>query len=298
MIAVDWGTSSVRAYRLATDGRVIDQRSTAAGLLACQGHFEAVLAQQVAGWDDTTILMAGMIGSRSGWVEVPYADCPAGAHEIAAGMREVAAASLPGRRVWIVPGLAHHPADEPPEVMRGEEVQIIGLPGEISEAGSHCICLPGTHSKWVRVEDGRIVSLRTAMTGEVYALLRQHSLLASLMPESTHADADDEASFARGMDASAGTGGLLHHLFGVRTQGLFGLLPAERAPSYLSGLLIGHELRGNRSDASLVHLVGGAALVRRYERALAQLGVATHSHAESLSARGLHRLALARGFAI
>ena len=298
MIAVDWGTSSLRAYRLDASGAVLDQRSAAAGLLACGGRFEPVLAEQVAGWDDPTIVMAGMIGSRSGWLEVPYADCPAGAHEIAAGLREVVAPSLPGRRVWIVPGLALRPAGAPPEVMRGEETQILGLPGEITDAGVHHICLPGTHSKWVRVEGGRIVSLRTAMTGEVYALLRQRSLLAALMPETIETDVDDEIAFARGIDASAGAGGLLHHLFGVRTQGLFGLLTPAQSPSYLSGLLIGHELRGCWTDTSVVHLVGGAGLVRRYERALARLGVATRSHGEALSARGLHRLALARGFVL
>ena len=170
-------------------------------------------------------------------------------------------------------------------------------PGELADAGAHCVCLPGTHSKWVRVESGRIVSMRTAMTGEVYALLRKHSLLAALMPGTADADVDDAAGFVRGVDASERAGGLLHHLFGVRSQGLFGSLSPARSPSYLSGLPIGHELRAIAADTGQVHLVGSAALVRRYERALAHLGVATRSHGEALSARGLHRLALARGLA-
>ncbi len=298
MIAVDWGTSSFRAYRLDATRGVMEQRNAAAGLLACGGKFEAVLAQQIAGWDDASIVMAGMIGSRSGWLEVPYVDCPAGPEQIAAGMREVAAPSLPGRRVWIVPGLAHRPAHEPPEVMRGEETQVLGLADELTGTGAHWVCLPGTHSKWVRFEAGHILSLRTAMTGELYALLRRHSLLATLMPEAIDGDVDDPAAFARGVAASAGTGGLLHQLFGVRTQGLFGALPAVQAPSYLSGLLVGHELRGLLpANAAVVHLVGGAGLARRYQRALELLGVAAHSHGESLSARGLHRLASLRGLA-
>lgn len=298
MIAVDWGTSSFRAYRLDASGRVLEQRSAAAGLLACGGRFEAVLAEQVAGWDDATIVMAGMIGSRSGWLEVPYADCPAGLAEIAAGLREVPAPSLPGRRVWIAPGLAHRAPQAPPEVMRGEETQILGLVDELAEAGPHWICLPGTHSKWVVVEAGRIVSLRTAMTGELYALLRRHSLLAALMPEAMADDVDDEPAFARGVAASAGAGGLLNHLFGVRTQGLFAQLAAAQAPSYLSGLLVGHELRGLvPAGTALVHLVGGAGLTRRYARALEQLGPHSRSHGEALAARGLHRLAGARGLA-
>lgn len=297
MIAVDWGTSSFRAYRLDAAGAVLEQRSAAAGLLACGGRFEAVLAEQVAGWDDVTVVMAGMIGSRSGWLEVPYVDCPAGLAEIAAGACEVAVPSLPGRRVWIAPGLVHRPPQAPPEVMRGEETQILGLASELAGAGPHWVCLPGTHSKWVRVEAGRIVTLRTAMTGELYALLRLHSLLAALMPEAMADDVDDAAAFARGVAASAGSGGLLHQLFGVRTLGLVGGLDAAQAPSYLSGLLVGHELRGLvPADAAVVHLVGGAGLARRYQRALEQLGSAARCHGEALAAHGLHRLAQARGF--
>ena len=298
MIAVDWGTSSFRAYRLDAAGQVLDQRSAASGLLACGGVFEPVLTAQLAGWDDPTILMAGMIGSRSGWQEVPYVDCPAGIAEVAAGLLEVAAPSLPGRRVWIVPGLAHHPRGAPPEVMRGEETQIFGLPAELSDAGSHCICLPGTHSKWVQLEQGRIMSWRTAMTGEVYALLRQHSLLAVLMPRNASEDADDEAAFLQGVDASGRDGGLLHHLFGVRSQGLFGSLPPALSPSYLSGLLIGHELRTMGAGTGQVQLVGGARLVRRYQQALAHLGVSTQCHGEALSSSGLHRIARVRSVTV
>lgn len=297
MIAVDWGTSSLRAYRLDAHGAVVDQRSADAGLLASAGRFEAVLAGQLDGWDDETILMAGMIGSRTGWLEVPYAGCPAGLAEIAAGLREVQAASLPGRRLWIAPGLARTPPDEPPEVMRGEETQLLGLLEQLPDAATHWVCLPGTHSKWVRVEAGRIVSWRTAMTGELYALLRRHSLLASLMPAAPAGDADDEAAFAHGVAASAATGGLLHQLFGVRTLGLFARLDSAQAPSYLSGLLIGHELRALApAPVDVVHLVGGAGLARRYARALAQLGQPSHSHGETLAAHGLYRLAQARGF--
>ena len=298
MIAVDWGTSSFRAYRLDASGVVLDQRSAAAGLLACGDRFEQVLAEQVGGWDDATIVMAGMIGSRSGWLEVPYADCPAGLTEIAAGMREVGTTSLPGRRVWIAPGLVHRPPQAPPEVMRGEETQVLGLAQDLFGKRPQWVCLPGTHSKWVQVSAGRIISLRTAMTGELYALLRRHSLLATLMPESIADDPDDEAAFARGVAASAGTGGLLHQLFGVRTLGLFAQLDAAQSPSYLSGLLVGHETRQLVPvDAEVVHLLGSAGLTRRYERALGQLGVACRSHGEALAARGLHRLAQARGFA-
>ncbi len=295
MIAIDWGTSSFRAYRLADDGTLREQRSAAAGLLACGGRFEAVLAQQLEGWDDELVALAGMIGSRSGWHEVPYVAAPAGTAEIAAGMHSFEAASLPGRRLLIAPGLSHRPAEGAPEVMRGEETQIVALLDRLPGDGPHWICLPGTHSKWVRVRAGRITGWQTAMTGELYALLRQHSLLAALMPADAAADADDPEAFARGLAASAQAGGLTHHLFGVRTRGLFGTLTPAQAPSFLSGLLIGHELLGLvPAAATRVHLVGSAALLQRYERALAASGIATQRHDEALSARGLHALVRAR----
>lgn len=298
MIAVDWGTTSFRAYRLDASGAVREQRSAAAGLLACDGRFGAVLAQQLEGWDDTLVLMAGMVGSRSGWREVPYVACPAGLDELAAGIFELEGAALPGRRVGIVPGVSQRGAGTAPDVMRGEETQVLGLLDRLPGAGPHTVCLPGTHSKWVQVRDGRIVGLRTAMTGELYALLRRHSLLAALMPAAMEDDGDDAEAFAQGVAASAADGGLAHQLFGVRTRGLFGALPPSGAPSFLSGLLIGHELRALRpATDALVHLVGGTALTARYMRALQALGATAQVHGEDLSAAGLWRIAAARGLA-
>ena len=291
MIAVDWGTSSLRAYRLDAAGALLEQRSAAAGLLACQGRFEPMLAQQLAGWDDELILMAGMIGSRNGWREVPYVACPAGLDEIAAGMLGVVAEGLPGRRIFIAPGLSHRPADGTPEVMRGEETQLLGLFGEGFGAGPHTVCLPGTHSKWATVGAGRISAFHTAMTGELYAVLKQHSLLGALMKH--EAGSDDAAAFELGVRTSTEAGGLLSHLFSVRTRGLFAELSAAHLPSYLSGLLIGHELNGLLAGAGHVHLIGSAALVQRYRRALALRHVAAQIHGEALVARGLHRLAAA-----
>jgi len=295
MIAIDWGTSSFRAYRLEdADGAVLEQRSAAAGLLACQGVFETVLAEQLAGWDDEPlVLMAGMIGSRNGWHEVPYVSCPAGFEQVAAGMLEVSAASLPGRRIFIAPGLSDRPAGGLPEVMRGEETQLIGLLGQLEGPGPHTLCLPGTHSKWATIEAGRITSFHTAMTGELYAVLSQHSLLGALMNRDADAQVDDEAAFGLGVATSRRPGGLLNHLFSVRARGLFGELSATQLPSYLSGLLVGHELQGLLATARRVHLIGGEALTRRYKRALALHGIEAVTHGEALTAQGLHRLARA-----
>ena len=292
MIAVDWGTSSLRAYRLDAAGAVLEQRSAAARLLACQGRFEAMLAQQLAGWGDELILMAGMIGSRNGWREVPYVACPAGLDEIAAGLLFVAAESLPGRRVFIAPGLSHRPESGAPEVMRGEETQLLGLFAELAGDGPHTVCLPGTHSKWATVGGGCISAFRTAMTGELYAVLKQHSLLGALMDHKAAASVEDTPAFEFGLRTSTDAGGLLGHLFSVRTRGLFGELSAAQLPSYLSGLLIGHELNGLLAGAQHVHLIGSKALVQRYRRALALRGVGTQLQGEALAARGLYCLAV------
>ena len=293
MIAVDWGTSSLRAYRLDAAGAVLEQRSAAAGLLACQGKFESMLAQQLAGWSDELIVMAGMIGSRNGWREVPYVACPAELGDIAAGLLCVAADGLPGRRVFIAPGLRHSPVAGAPEVMRGEETQLIGLLESLPGAGPHTVCLPGTHSKWATVGGGRISGFRTAMTGELYAVLKQHSLLGALMDQGDGAVNEDAQAFELGVRTSGDAGGLLSHLFSVRTLGLFGELSSVQLPSYLSGLLIGHELQGLLAGAKQVHLIGGEALARRYRCALALRGVDAHVHGEALAARGLYRLAVA-----
>ena len=291
MIAVDWGTSSFRAFRLDAAGAVLEQRTAPAGIRSCQGTFEAVLAGQLRGWDDELIVMAGMIGSRNGWLEVPYVACPAGLDEIATGLREVAAASLPGRRILIAPGLSHRPQIGAPEVMRGEEAQLLGLIGELRGEGPHTVCLPGTHSKWATVRAGRIVDFHTAMTGELYAVLTQHSLLGALMDREGGALADDGSAFESGLRASSAPGGLLNHLFGVRTCALFGELAAAQLPSYLSGILIGHELQGLLASADQVHLIGSEALLRQYRRALAWRGLGVHLHDEAFAARGLYRMA-------
>jgi 2-dehydro-3-deoxygalactonokinase len=294
MIAVDWGTSSLRAYRLDAAGTVLEQRSAPAGIRTCQGAFESVLAERLEGWDDGLVVMAGMIGSRNGWLEVPYVDCPAGLDEIAAGLRDVAASSLPGRRILIAPGLSQRPQAGAPEVMRGEETQLLGLVAELAGDGPHTVVLPGTHSKWATVSDGRVVAFRTAMTGELYAVLTQHSLLGALMQQAAGVLVDDGSAFDLGVQASDAAGGLLNHLFGVRTRALFGELAAAQLPSYLSGLLIGHELQGLLGGVGAVHLIGSEALLRQYRRALTLRNVRAQAHGEALTARGLYLLARAR----
>lgn len=266
MIAIDWGTSSFRAYRLGPDGTVQDKREAPLGILQLKGaHFAGALESQVGDWEaagESTILMSGMIGSRQGWSEAPYVECPAGAAELAARLHPV---EWRGKTLRIVPGLVDRSGGVP-DVMRGEETQLLGVLPTLG-AGRHTICLPGTHSKWVRIEDGRIAGFRTHMTGEVFAVLKQHSILGRLMTEG----ADDEAAFNAGVARAGEAGGLLHHLFGTRTRGLFDELPSASLASYLSGLLIGHELAAEGSSGA-VQILGSPHLARRYGQALQFLG--------------------------
>jgi 2-dehydro-3-deoxygalactonokinase len=299
VIAVDWGGSSLRAYRLDADGKVLDRRRSNEGALACDGRFGKVLGALVADWDDPLVVLAGMVGARGGWIEVPYVRCPADASALAAGMLRLdASLEAPGlarRALWCVPGVADH-APRVGDVMRGEETQIAGLLDEL-DGGEHTLCLPGTHSKWVRVRDGAIAQISTAMTGELYALLRMHSILGRGMPDGE--PPMDIAAFDAGLECSRDpASGLLHDLFGVRTASLFGHFPAQALPSYLSGLLVGHELQAALAGLPApVHLVGSEALVERYAHALQARGIEVRRHSEELAAAGMHRLARARGLA-
>lgn len=276
MIAIDWGTSSFRAYRLGHDGNIRESRAAPAGILSVpSGKFPEALEAQLSGWDEAPIVMSGMVGSRQGWVEVPYVQCPAGFEEIAAKLVKVRWANREG---WIVPGLSCSDTAGVPDVMRGEETQILGCGVEGT------ICLPGTHSKWVEVKKGRIERFSTSMTGEVYAVLRQHSILGRMMQEGP----PDAGAFAEGVRRSGEGGGLLHHLFGVRTRGLMGGLGPAASSSYLSGILIGHELRSRvEKPFSLLGTPGLAAL---YQQAAAALGIETRTLDADSAVRSLHRL--------
>lgn len=286
MIAVDWGITAFRAWRLGADGAVLDRMAGPFGIRTVQDRdFGAVLARAIGAWRPAPVLMCGMIGSRQGWLEAPYVAAPAGLAAIAAAL-----APVPGaERVWIVPGVSQ----DPPDVMRGEETQIMGVAADLGP-GRHVLCLPGTHSKWAVLEEGRVAEFRTAMTGEVFALMRTQSILAPLVPEDT---ADDPAAFDAGVERAREEGGLLHHLFGLRAAVLLGRLAPASLPSMLSGLLIGHEIAELSGEARTVHLVGGAALTDRYARALARFGITSTPHGEDTAARGLFAIAREAGIA-
>jgi 2-dehydro-3-deoxygalactonokinase len=302
LIAVDWGTSALRGALLSADGMVLAQHASARGLLSiAEGGWAAAFEAEFGAWrrahPSLPCLMAGMVGSRQGWVEAPYCACPAGPADLAAGLLRV---GLPesdtGGAVFIVPGLSTE-AGGTPDVMRGEETQIIGALqalGLTQGNNDATLVLPGTHSKWATVQGGRIVHFTTHMTGECYALLRQHSILARTLPADDHTWVPE--AFDDGVRHAQLPGGLLHHLFSVRSLGLFNRLDGAAAAARLSGLLIGEELRAQGLVAGqTVAVVGSALLTSRYERALGLLGLAVRNVGADAGWHGLASLAARAG---
>lgn len=287
MIGVDWGSSGFRAYLLAADGRVVASRDAPRGITGLTpADYPNVLRSEIGDWlehRDERLLLSGMVGSRQGWREAEYVACPAALSDLVPRLCPV---EFDGREALIVPGLVCRTPEGAPDVMRGEEVQIFGA----LETGQEDIafCLPGTHSKHVLVSGGQIRVFATHMTGEVFALLRQHGLLAAMLARET--GPYDMVAFAAGIDRSGMPGGLLHHLFGIRTRRLFDELTPDAALDYLSGLLIGHELRGGYGPGGTVRIIGTAALAQRYRVAFRQLGIAAELAPEHAAARGLYRL--------
>lgn len=291
-IGVDWGTSSLRAYRLAEDGAILERRETPSGIMAIEaGAFEAAFEEAVGDWLDAAdkaapVVLSGMIGSRLGWHEAPYLSCPANVAELAAALLPVDLAR--GRRIWIAPGLSHHDAGGTPDVMRGEEVQILGARNMLGDE-SAMVCLPGTHSKWAQVEAGRVIGFATHMTGEVFEAVRGHTILGRMID----GDAWDDVAFIAGLERAGEPGGLLGHLFGVRAKGLFGDLDEGTAGGYLSGLMIGHECNAALMavGTATVALIGAGPLVELYAKALSHLGHDSQILPSDVAAAGHMRLA-------
>jgi 2-dehydro-3-deoxygalactonokinase len=271
LLACDWGTTNLRAWTLDEGGLVVAQRDFALGVskLApgeAPRRFEAEVRPGLDAQGLPAIL-CGMIGSNLGWTAVPYADCPANLADLAGGLTPVA------DDVRIVPGLRCEGIAGSPDVMRGEETQVLGWLAQHPDrrSGRHLICHPGTHAKWVLVEDGRIVRFVTAMTGELFAVLRTHSVLKSDAP------ATDEAAFDQGLAAAGKGDALAARLFTARARVVGGKADARSTPSYLSGLLIAAEVASVPAllgePPTHVILLGDAALCDLYRKALTRNGV-------------------------
>ena len=287
MIGIDWGTSSLRAYRFAADGQITGRRDTPRGILTvAPGDFPDTLRAVAGDWIDSgdrRILMCGMVGSRQGWQEAPYLACPAGLDGLAA-----AAVTLPfpDADVRLIPGLSCRDDRGVPDVMRGEETQILGAALGDREV---TVCLPGSHSKWAQVKGGRVSGFATHFTGEAFAALAGHTILARMM---NAASPHHAGGFARGVARARQGGGLLRHLFGLRASALFDEVQEEEAASYLSGLLIGHEVASALEDgvAPPVVLVGAPGLTLRYAAALDAFGVPHSAADRDAAAHGLWRI--------
>lgn len=293
LIVIDWGTTSFRAYRLSEHGEIIDKRQSANGILAVKnGQFANMLVSQVGDWMDAEpkarIVMSGMIGSRQGWQEIDYVTGQPGLAEIASGIGQITLDN--GRVVWIAPGYSCLNADGQPDVMRGEETQIMGAIS--GKSGAHTFCLPGTHSKWVSVVDGKINGFTTFMTGEVFDVMCQHSILGKLMTDQGRLQADAENWFDDGVEKAKAGISLLSGFFGVRARALFAEIPEAYTKDYLSGLLIGTEIRDAYKDNSIdVTLIGSGPLIELYGRAIKAFGGQAQLADENLAAAGLYELA-------
>jgi 2-dehydro-3-deoxygalactonokinase len=287
LIAIDWGTSNFRAFRLDEVGQIIERRLFPSGILRVEeGRFAETLLAQIGDWltaGENRILLCGMVGSRQGWAEAKYLSCPVGIADLA---NSVIKLPFAGADVLLVPGVTGEDSYGVPEVMRGEETEAMGMSN--GSEGTAIVCLPGTHSKWIRLDNRMIVSFITCMTGEVFAALRKGTILGRIMTSDV---AVDSTAFLRGVARSADDGGLLHHLFSVRTLALMGQLKEESSASYLSGLLIGHEVRAAMPLGSHVHLIGATQLCSLYSQAIQTCGGTVTLEDQDAAARGLAAIA-------
>jgi 2-dehydro-3-deoxygalactonokinase len=263
LIAIDWGTTNRRIHVLGANNVLLGSERDDRGMLAMEGQdYAAEVAAIRARYGDLPMLCAGMVGAARGWTAVPYLPCPADLPMLAAALHWVE----PGRTA-IVPGLSIA-VSEKADVMRGEEVQLLGAVAAGLVPADALLCQPGTHAKWARMAKGAVAGFQTHMTGELFALLRQHSLLAGIID----ALVVDGAAFRAGV-ADAAQGKLLGNLFGIRAAALLGLRAPDDAASYASGLLIGSDVREQALDAgSHVHLLADPALGALYAVAIEAMG--------------------------
>ncbi len=307
LIAIDWGTSNLRAFLLDKTQQIAEPRSIEAGILQVQDkQYSPVLENLTGDWllnyPDAPILLCGMIGSQQGWVEVPYVPCPLNIRTLGAQLH-----GLPSemhslqRTITFVPGLMTQNQQGHIDIMRGEETQIIGalqlLGSNQMYKDEQLICLPGTHAKWLHLKNGILSTFNTVMTGEVFAVLKQYSLLGRLF-KTPQTDFYQEA-FLRGVALTKQAGGLLNHLFSVRTALLFQKIKPEEGADYLSGILIGHECATMRQQYDFldsVLLIGSSALTIRYQNACEYFGLSVSSiEGDEAVVAGLSHLAIEGG---
>lgn len=264
-IAVDWGTTNRRGYLLDAAGELVATFEDDKGVLSVpSGGFPSAVSELREKLGDRPMLMAGMVGSNRGWIEAPYVSTPAAAQDLVPRLVWAEEASAA-----IVPGVCHAP-DNAADVMRGEEVQVFGAVAGRLVQRDCVLCHPGTHNKWVVVRDGRITAFRTIMTGEMFNLLKGHSILADLLA----GKAEPDESFTAGVEHGLTEDDLTAELFSIRARTLLGKAERSAAASYASGLLIGTDLRiGLRfAREEEIGVMGRPELTSLYRAALAVAG--------------------------
>ena len=297
-IAVDWGSTSFRAYLLDEQLNCVDKVSNANGVFKLKKSFVETLQEACGAWiskgDVSEVLLAGMAGSRNGWVETAYSQCPVSAVEHKSGAVDLDTEFA--LQVQVLPGVQGQSPCGFPDVMRGEEVQLFGAL-EYLDKESAIVCLPGTHSKWVKLQDGKITVFATLMTGELFALLREHSSIGTLVTDEEF----DKTSFLQGahdqMQAektAAGKVGLSHSLFSVRARAVSNSLHASSIFSYLSGLIIADEISTASSLFNLdqeVVVITDKKLSAAYSHALKAANIkAVFIDSETAFLQGIKRL--------
>lgn len=309
LLALDWGTSSLRAF-LMQDAKVVETRQSGhgiqhlpvAGVAGFEQAFAAIAGDWVRQWPSLKVVASGMVGSAQGWREAPYVRCPANLFTLAEHLTLVSSGLGPD--IAIAPGVLLDEPDLLPDVMRGEEIQIAGALSENQHwATQACIVLPGTHSKWVQVEGGKLKHFSTYMTGEVFAVLRQHSILGRLIPDTRESGREpDRAAFELGLAQAQRSrpGDLTRQIFATRTLGLTGRLPYAALADYLSGLLIGSELMSglvqtNEATTAPLVMIGEPALCQRYAQAFSYLGRSVAAVLDNTAPAGLWKFAIAAG---
>ena len=287
LLGIDWGSSNRRAYLFDAAGALLRRHDDTCGMLAANNRFPQALQEllDVLGLEQANVLMSGMVGSRSGWQQVPYVDCTVPLAQLSQQLQVVQFAH-PGVRCVIVPGYRYVDASGAPDVMRGEEMQLLGA--RVLGACDGWFVLPGTHSKWVRIAHGMVAEIITFMTGELFSLMTQHGTLAAALPPEPRPW--HQEAFVAGLEA-AQQGGFTHNAFVCRARVVTDVMPAAHATAYLSGLLIGAEFQhlgarltegctasgatNGATNGAAVQLIGAPDLTANYVTALAWRGASS-----------------------
>jgi len=283
-IAVDWGTTNRRAYLIDSGGKQAGEFEDGKGILSVpEGGFPAAIAEIREKLGDKPLLLAGMVGSNRGWKDAPYVPCPAGIDDLA---RKLVWA---GEREAIVPGVSYV-GDDRADVMRGEEVQVLGAVAAGLVDSNALVCHPGTHNKWTVLHKAAIHSFRTVMTGELFSLLKEHSILADLLK----GPVEDNDVFKGAAHHAIFNESLPAELFSIRASVLLGEMKKEDAASYASGLLIGTDVRIGLAvpTGAQVVVMGRPELTRLYSAALAEAKrEAVELDGEQCFLAGIHEIA-------